>query len=125
MERSDGTELRGDEHLLPEPQGWEGGEADGTELEMGKGKGVVLLSALSSQKLWCERATRPFPPGSADTRAPVQAESDAGTSLLPAIAEHQLAPSPSFLTFVLGSALLPICHQHSPFIKLGTSLTSP
>lgn len=40
-------------------------------------------------------------------------------------AQSQLTASPSFLTFILGSALPPICHQHSPFIKPRASPASP
>lgn len=38
--------------------------------------------------------------------------------------QHQPAPSPFSLRRISGSAPLPMCHQHFPFIKLRTSATS-
>lgn len=65
----------------------------------------------------------PLSAGLRRLRAPIQAGS--GNVAPSSRAESQLTPSPSFLTFILGSALPPICHQRSPFIKPRASLASP
>lgn len=79
---SDDPQLRGDEGLGGRGAGW--GRA-----EVGTGEGVVSSSAPSARKLRCQRAA-PF------TRAPIQARSGAGMSLLAAEMKASSHPLPLF-----------------------------